>query len=72
MDEEQVDDAIEKGQLFNTVSLMMGDREKKVLYEEVQNRHDDIIKLEASIRELHEMFQDVFMLVESQVSINNS
>ncbi|CAD5216301.1 unnamed protein product [Bursaphelenchus xylophilus] len=69
LDEDQVDQAIEKGELFNTVSLLMGDREKKALYEDVKSRHDDIIKLEASIRELHEIFQDMAMLVESQGEI---
>ncbi|CAD5212021.1 unnamed protein product [Bursaphelenchus okinawaensis] len=66
LDEDQVDEAIEKGELFNTVSVLMGDRDKKSLYEDVKSRHDDIIKLEASIRELHEIFQDMAMLVESQ------
>jgi t-SNARE complex subunit (syntaxin) len=46
---------------------MMADRDKKQLFEDVRSRHDDIMKLEASIRELHEIFQDMAMLVESQV-----
>ncbi|KAI0990035.1 hypothetical protein GJ496_002313 [Pomphorhynchus laevis] len=33
---------------------------------EIEARHNDIIKLEASIRELHDMFIDMAMLVESQ------
>lgn len=48
---------------------MMAERDKKILFEDVKSRHDDIVRLEASIRELHEMFQDMAMLVESQVSI---
>jgi hypothetical protein len=46
---------------------MMAERDKKQLFEDVKSRHDDILKLEASIRELHEIFQDMAMLVESQV-----
>lgn len=46
---------------------MLAEREKKQLFEDVKSRHDDILKLEASIRELHEIFQDMAMLVESQV-----
>jgi len=35
---------------------------------DIEARHADIIKLENSIRELHDMFMDMAMLVESQVS----
>lgn len=34
---------------------------------EIETRHTEIIKLENSIRELHDMFVDMAMLVESQV-----
>jgi t-SNARE complex subunit (syntaxin) len=67
MPEEEVDQAIESGQLFNTVGIMMAEREKKLLFEDVKSRHEDIVRLEKTIRELHDMFQDLSMLVESQV-----
>ena len=35
---------------------------------DIEARHADIIKLESSIKELHEMFMDMAMLVESQVN----
>lgn len=35
--------------------------------DEIESRHKDIIKLESSIHELHEMFMDMAMLVEVQV-----
>lgn len=35
---------------------------------EIETRHTEIIKLENSIRELHDMFVDMAMLVESQVT----
>lgn len=38
---------------------------------DIEARHADIIKLENSIRELHDMFMDMAMLVENQVHILN-
>ena len=35
---------------------------------DIEARHADIIKLETSIKELHDMFMDMAMLVESQVN----
>lgn len=37
---------------------------------EIETRHNEIIKLENSIRELHDMFVDMATLVESQVSVS--
>ncbi|CAH2295699.1 syntaxin-2 isoform X1 [Pelobates cultripes] len=39
---------------------------------EIESRHKDIIKLESSIRELHEMFVDIAMLVETQGEMINN
>ncbi|XP_078277956.1 syntaxin-2-like [Rhinoraja longicauda] len=36
---------------------------------EIESRHKDIIKLEVSIRELHDMFVDMAMLVEQQAEL---
>ena len=36
---------------------------------DIEARHKDILKLEQSIKELHDMFMDMAMLVESQVYI---
>lgn len=47
---------------------MLAHRDKQDLYDEVKLRHEDIIRLEASIQELHEMFNDMSLLVQSQVS----
>lgn len=71
MPEEEVDQAIESGKLFNTVVIMMAEREKKLLFEDVKSRHEDIVRLEKSIRELHDMFQDLTMLVENQGEMVN-
>ena len=35
---------------------------------DIEARHADIMKLETSIRELHDMFMDMAMLIENQVS----
>jgi hypothetical protein len=43
----------------------------KQTLEEIEARHKDILKLEASIKGLHEMFIEMAMLVESQVYIEN-
>ncbi|XP_042193605.1 syntaxin-2 [Callorhinchus milii] len=39
---------------------------------EIESRHKDIMKLEVSIRELHEMFMDMAMLVEHQGEMINN
>ena len=36
---------------------------------DIEARHEDIMKLENSIRELHDMFVDMAVLVESQVRV---
>lgn len=48
----------------------METQQAKQTLADIEARHADIIKLENSIRELHDMFMDMAMLVESQVSIN--
>jgi t-SNARE complex subunit (syntaxin) len=35
---------------------------------DIEARHNDILKLEQSIKELHDMFMDMAMLVEAQVN----
>lgn len=39
----------------------------KQALKDIEARHKDIIKLEKNILELHEMFQDLAELMESQV-----
>lgn len=36
---------------------------------EIETQHSEILKLENNIRELHDMFMDMAMLVESQVRV---
>lgn len=39
---------------------------------EIESRHQDIMRLESSIKELHDMFMDMAMLVESQGEMINN
>ena len=47
---------------------MTDTQQAKQTLADIEARHADIIKLENSIRELHDMFMDMAMLVESQVN----
>lgn len=48
--------------------IIMETQQAKQTLADIEARHADIIKLETSIRELHDMFMDMAMLVESQVT----
>jgi len=50
---------------------MMDTAQAKQTLADIEARHADIIKLESSIKELHDMFMDMAMLVESQVMLKN-
>lgn len=45
----------------------METQQAKQSLKDIEARHADIMKLENSIRELHDMFMDMAMLVENQV-----
>lgn len=47
----------------------METQQAKQTLADIEARHADIIKLENSIKELHDMFMDMAMLVENQVRI---
>lgn len=49
------------------LKIIMETQQAKQTLADIEARHADIIKLENSIRELHDMFMDMAMLVESQV-----
>ena len=46
--------------------IIMDTAAAKQTLADIEARHADIIKLETSIKELHDMFMDMAMLVESQ------
>ena len=46
---------------------MMESSQAKQTVADIEARHNDIMKLETSIKELHDMFMDMAMLIENQV-----
>jgi hypothetical protein len=47
--------------------IIMETQQARQTLADIEARHADIMKLENSIRELHDMFMDMAMLVENQV-----
>jgi len=45
----------------------MEKQEARQMWRDIEDRHSDIMKLETSLRDLHDMFQDLAVLVDSQV-----
>ncbi|KXJ29073.1 syntaxin-1A [Exaiptasia diaphana] len=64
---EEVEDMLESGNpAIFTSDIVIETQQAKQALGDIEARHRDIISLEKSIQELHEMFQDMYMLVESQ------
>uniref|UniRef100_A0A674P9Q4 Syntaxin-1B n=1 Tax=Takifugu rubripes TaxID=31033 RepID=A0A674P9Q4_TAKRU len=64
---EELEDMLESGKLaIFTDDIKMDSQMTKQALNEIETRHTEIIKLENSIREPHDMFVDMAMLVESQ------
>ncbi|XP_035241233.1 syntaxin-1A isoform X1 [Anguilla anguilla] len=55
-----------------TSGIIMDSNISEQAMNEIETRHTEIIKLENSIRELHDMFMDMAMLVESQGDLVNN
>ncbi|XP_071791076.1 syntaxin-like isoform X1 [Asterias amurensis] len=65
--DEELEDMLESGNpAIFTSGIIMDTQQAKQTLRDIEARHNDIIKLENSIRELHDMFMDMAMLVESQ------
>ncbi|PIO27000.1 hypothetical protein AB205_0200620, partial [Aquarana catesbeiana] len=54
-----------------TCNLLKDTQVTKQALNEIESRHDEILKLEKSIVELHEMFMLLSTQVEEQVSLVN-
>lgn len=66
---EELENMLEQGtSAVFTQGIIMDTAAAKQTLAEIEARHNDIMKLETSIRELHDMFMDMAMLVESQVN----
>ncbi|CAI9740854.1 syntaxin isoform X1 [Octopus vulgaris] len=64
---EELEDMLESGNpAIFTQGIIMETQQARQTLADIEARHEDIIKLENSIRELHDMFMDMAMLVESQ------
>ncbi|KAI6241000.1 T-SNARE coiled-coil-like proteiny domain-containing protein [Aphelenchoides fujianensis] len=61
--DEDLEEMIESG---NPGGIITDTQQAKQTLADIEARHNDIMKLESSIRELHDMFMDMAMLVESQ------
>ncbi|KFU85292.1 Syntaxin-3, partial [Chaetura pelagica] len=53
-------------------SQIMESQISKQALSEIEGRHKDIVRLESSIKELHDMFVDIAMLVENQNNMDQS
>ncbi|XP_074028439.1 syntaxin 1A isoform X4 [Leptinotarsa decemlineata] len=64
---EELEEMLEQGNpAVFTQGIIMETQQAKQTLADIEARHSDIIKLENSIRELHDMFMDMAMLVENQ------
>ncbi|XP_069713391.1 syntaxin-3 isoform X2 [Phaenicophaeus curvirostris] len=64
--DEELEEMLESGNPSIFTSGIMDSQISKQALSEIEGRHKDIVRLESSIKELHDMFVDIAMLVENQ------
>ncbi|KAJ7994145.1 hypothetical protein DPEC_G00262870 [Dallia pectoralis] len=70
---EELEDMLESGNPSIFTSDIISDSQiTRQALNEIESRHQDIIRLESSITELHAMFMDMAMLVENQGDMINN
>lgn len=70
--DEELDTMLESGQTdVFTQNILIDAKATKQALNEIESRHDEILKLERSIRDLHDMFQYLAMEVEAQGEMIN-
>jgi len=72
VDNEQLENMLENSDgspAIFTGGIIMDTVQTKQALNDIEARHNDIMKLETSIRELHDMFMDMAMMVEQQGEI---
>ncbi|XP_049916363.1 syntaxin-4 isoform X2 [Epinephelus moara] len=70
--DQELDAMLESGQTdVFTQNILIDAQATKQALNEIESRHDEILKLERSIRDLHEMFQYLAMEVEAQGEMVN-
>lgn len=73
MTNEELEDMLESGNPSIFTSDIISDSKITLqALNEIESRHQDIIRLESSIKELHDMFRDMAMLVETQGDMINN
>ncbi|NXA85550.1 STX2 protein, partial [Melanocharis versteri] len=73
--DEELEEMLESGNpsIFTSDVCISGNSQiTRQALNEIESRHKDIMKLESSIRELHEMFMDMAMFVETQGEMINN
>nr|XP_015221738.1 PREDICTED: syntaxin-2 isoform X2 [Lepisosteus oculatus] len=70
---DELEDMLESGNPAIFTSDIISDSQiTRQALNEIESRHQDIMKLECSIRELHEIFTDMAMIVETQGEMINN
>lgn len=70
--DEELDSMLESGQTdVFTQNILIDAKATRQALNEIESRHDEILKLERSIKDLHEMFQYLAMEVEAQGDMVN-
>uniref|UniRef100_V9L6C8 Syntaxin-3 n=1 Tax=Callorhinchus milii TaxID=7868 RepID=V9L6C8_CALMI len=64
--DDELEEMLESGNPSIFTSGIMDSQISKQALSEIESRHKDIVRLESSIKELHDMFVDIAMLVENQ------
>uniref|UniRef100_A0A672IX94 Syntaxin 3 n=1 Tax=Salarias fasciatus TaxID=181472 RepID=A0A672IX94_SALFA len=67
--DEELEEMLESGNAAVFTAGIVDSGISKQALSEIESRHKDIVRLESSIKELHDMFVDIAMLVESQVPV---
>ncbi|XP_018610458.2 syntaxin-3-like isoform X1 [Scleropages formosus] len=67
--DEELEEMLESGNAAVFTAGIVDSSISKQALSEIEARHKDIVRLESSIRELHDMFVDIAMLVENQGEI---
>ncbi|KAG8597453.1 hypothetical protein GDO81_002284 [Engystomops pustulosus] len=71
--DEELEEMLESGNPSIFTSDIISDSKiTRQALNEIESRHKDIMKLESSIRELHDLFMDIAMLVETQGEMINN
>ncbi|KAM9326830.1 syntaxin-3 isoform 1-T1 [Gastrophryne carolinensis] len=62
----ELEEMLESGNPIFTPGIINDSQISRQALSEIESRHKDIIRLESSLKELHDMFMDIAMLVENQ------